>query len=249
MNKFKVLAVLTMLLTVFIACNNSSQKSKQVETGEDNGQNDKLAKLPISVGNYVANFLAEEDTISIERKAELKTIAQHIEKLAKANSPVNLTFICTHNSRRSHLSQIWAQTAALYFGIPNVQCFSGGTEATAFNHRSVKALRTAGFKIDQLDESKNPKYKVYFDAENNYLEGFSKKFSDESNPQSDFTAVMTCSHADQACPLVPGATARFAIPYLDPKVADNTPNEENKYNERCKQIATEMFYLFSKVNS
>lgn len=248
MNKIKLPILLIATLLIAVACNNPAQKKSQVEASKNDTQTESLAKLPKDVSNYVADFLAVEDTISMERKAELKTIAQHIEKLAKANSPVNLTFICTHNSRRSHLSQIWAQTAALYYGISNVYCFSGGTEATAFNHRSVKALRTAGFKIDQLDESKNPKYKVYFDAANNYLDGFSKKFSDESNPQDNFVALMTCSHADQTCPLVPGAAARFAIPYLDPKVADNTPNEENKYNERCKQIATEMFYLFSNIN-
>ncbi|NQU52090.1 MAG: protein-tyrosine-phosphatase [Bacteroidetes bacterium] len=201
----------------------------------------------MSVTSYVSQILEKEDTISAQRKEQLEEIAKYIGEKAKSNSPINLTFICTHNSRRSHLSQIWAQAAAVYYNVPNVNCFSGGTEATAFNHRSVKALQIAGFEIKQLDETKNPKYKVYFDADKNYIEGFSKKFSDKNNPQDDFAAIMTCSHADQVCPLVPGATARFAIPYLDPKVADNTPNEENKYNERCKQIATEMFYLFSKV--
>ena len=248
MNTIKIPGIIVALIFTLLACNSTSTKNNKAENTTIETQSGNLGKLPKGVKSYVSQLLVEEDTISAERKNHLQNIAQYIEEKAKSNSPVNLTFICTHNSRRSHLSQIWAQTAAVYYGIPNVHCFSGGTEAMAFNHRSVKALRTAGFNIEQLDESKNPRYKVYYDSVNNYLEGFSKKFSDKSNPQDNFAAVMTCSHADKACPLVSGSTARFAIPYIDPKVADNTPNETNKYNERCKQIATEMFYLFSKVN-
>lgn len=214
----------------------------------DEQKSKEQTSVPTSVVQYIDAFLAEEDTISSPRKAQLKKIAKHIEEKVRSNIPVNLTFICTHNSRRSHMSQIWAQTAAVYYDIPNVKCFSGGTEATAFNPRSVRALRSAGFDIEQQDNTKNPVYKVYFDDKKNFLNGFSKKYSDASNPQKNFAVVMTCSSADKACPLVAGATARFAIPYLDPKVADNTDEEVQKYNERCRQIAMEMFYLFSRVN-
>lgn len=239
-----VLAIVLMTM----ACTNQSGKKTLHEVSMDEQKSMKQTSVPISVVKYIDAFLDEEDTISALRKEQLQKIARHIEEKVRANVPVNLTFICTHNSRRSHMSQIWAQTAAVYYDIPKVKCFSGGTEATAFNTRSVRALRTAGFDIEQQDETKNPVYKVYFDDNKNFLNGFSKKYSDASNPQKDFAAVMTCSSADKACPLVAGAIARFAIPYLDPKVADNTDNEVQKYNERCKQIATEMFYLFSRVN-
>jgi arsenate reductase len=249
MKRIKFTLLIIVLLFTVAACNSKPSTNTQNKTSNNKAQIDVNTKLPATVSSYVENFLAEENTIPAERKEQLKEIAGYINKKVDANAPVNLTFICTHNSRRSHMSQIWAQSAAVYYNIPNVYCFSGGTEATAFNPRSVRALRTAGFEIKQLDQSKNPIYNVYFDTDNNFLKGFSKKFSDDSNPQDNFVAIMTCSHADQVCPLVPGATARFAIPYLDPKVADNTPNEENKYNERCKQIASEMFYLLSKVKS
>jgi hypothetical protein len=127
MNRIKLPILLIATLLIAVACNNPAQKKSQVEASKNDIQTKNLEKLPKGISNYVSKFLAEEDTISIERKAELKTIAQHIEKLAKASSPINLTFICTHNSRRSHLSQIWAQSAAVYFGIPKVHCFSGGT--------------------------------------------------------------------------------------------------------------------------
>lgn len=247
MNAIKFLFSVTIMLCLTIACNNQTKKATDQAKSAEAPQSEPQASVPASVGNYIDAFLAEEDTISSDRKAQLKKIAVYIEEKVKSNSPVNLTFICTHNSRRSHMSQIWAQTASAYYNIPQVMCYSGGTEATAFNPRSVRALRAAGFEIEQQDETKNPVYKVYLDDNQQSLKGFSKKYSDESNPQKDFAAVMTCSNADKACPLVAGADARFAIPYLDPKVADNTEEEESKYNERCRQIATEMFYLFSMV--
>lgn len=247
MNVIKFPLFLIVMLCITMACDNHAKKDSQKEKSTEITQSEKQASVPASVANYIDAFLAEEDTISVERKAQLQKIAVYIEEQAKSNTPVNLTFICTHNSRRSHMSQIWAQTAAIFYNIPNVNCFSGGTEATAFNPRSVRALRAAGYEIEQQDETNNPVYKVIIDDKQHFLNGFSKKFSDTPNPQKDFAAVMTCSNADKACPIVAGATARFAIPYLDPKVADNTDEEENKYNERCKQIAIEMFYLFSKV--
>jgi arsenate reductase len=247
MNVIKFASSFMIMLCISMACDNHVKKGAKREMSEEVTHDAKQASVSASVANYIDAFLAEEDTISADRKAQLEKIAKYIEEKAKVNAPANLTFICTHNSRRSHMSQIWAQTASVYYNIPNVNCFSGGTEATAFNPRSVRALRTSGFEIEQTDESKNPVYNVYFDSEKNFLKGFSKKYSDASNPQQDFAAVMTCSNADKACPLVVGADARFAIPYLDPKVADNTDEEERKYNERCRQIATEMFYLFSEV--
>ena len=60
---------------------------------------------------------------------------------------------------------------------------------------------------------------------------------------------MTCSRADESCPVVMVADLRVGIPYDDPKAADGTPEESARYDERCKQIATEMFYLFSLVEA
>jgi arsenate reductase len=158
-----------------------------------------------------------------------------------------MTFICTHNSRRSHFGQVWAAVAAAHFGLENITTFSGGTEATAFNPRAVAALERAGFSIENPGGD-NPKYKVRFGEAADALTCFSKKYDDASNPQKGFVAVMTCSDADRNCPIVPGAVARFATPYVDPKEADNTPQETARYDERCKQIATEMLYLMGKVH-
>lgn len=185
--------------------------------------------------------------ISGEREELLNQFADYISNKLKEKKEINLTFICTHNSRRSHISQIWAQTAAEYYNIPNVKCYSGGTEATAFNPRAVKVMKKGGFKIEKQDDSDNPLYLVHYSDDKEPLECFSKVYSDEFNPQKDFAAIMTCSDADENCPVAFGAEARFPIRYDDPKEFDGTELEEEKYDERVEEIGKEMLYTFSKV--
>lgn len=182
-----------------------------------------------------------------ERKAILKELTDFVSQKSKADQTVNLNFICTHNSRRSHISQVWAQTAAQYYGIGDVQCYSGGTEATAFNPRAVKAMKEAGFDIQVFKDGTNPVYRAKFSDQSPTLTVFSKKYDDDFNPKKDFAAIMTCSHADENCPLVLGATKRIALTYNDPKDFDGTPQEAAKYSERVQEIGCEILYAFSQV--
>lgn len=190
------------------------------------------------IKNYID---ALDHHIDDSRKQVLDQLADYIRK---TDHP-KLNFICTHNSRRSHLSQIWAQVFGHYYGI-DLSTYSGGTEATAFHPNAVEALRRAGFTIVRGDGD-NPKYEVSFADEAEAMICFSKTFDDSFNPQADFAAVMTCSDADEECPFVPGANARIKLLYEDPKVADGTPEEAKKYDERCTQIASEMNYIFSSI--
>lgn len=200
-----------------------------------------------SLTHYIRANVLDFNPISKERKELLDEMAGHILEKVRDNQPVNLIFICSQNSRRSHMSQLWAQVAASYYEIPHIHCYSGGTGATAFNPRAVRALQRSGFRIDMSTDGPNPVCKVVYAEGVEPVEAFSKKFSDPFNPQKKFSAVMTCSEADEACPIVPGAEVRFSIPYEDPKVADYTPEEETKYDKQCMQIANEMFYVFSKI--
>jgi arsenate reductase (thioredoxin) len=192
-------------------------------------------------------FQKEYEQIPAERKQILKQLTSFIEKKKKAGDPITLNFICTHNSRRSHLAQLWAQAAAHYNGIDKVACFSGGTEATAFNPRAVKAMQDAGFKITQTKPGDNPIYEVTFADGITPVIAFSKTYDDPFNHNKNFAAIMTCSHADENCPLVIGASARIALTYDDPKEFDGTPREEVMYAERVHQIGREIFYAFSQV--
>lgn len=201
-----------------------------------------------TIMNYIQQAQQNFDQISDERKKQLKKLALFVQTKIKSGEEAQLIFICTHNSRRSHMGQLWARVAADYYEVPNVHTFSGGTEATAFNPRAVAALERAGFAIERTGEGGNPHYQVRYASDAPVQEAFSKKYDDATNPQKNFAAIMTCSQADKNCPFVPGATLRVAIPYDDPKEADDTPEEATRYDERSKQIATEMLYCFSQIN-
>jgi arsenate reductase len=204
------------------------------------------AELGPSLAKYVVARTADFDAISSDRRAKLDELAAYIRRQRDTSEPVRLIFICTHNSRRSHMAQLWAAAAAARYGIDDVETYSGGTEATEFNPRAVEALRHAGFEIETTaPEVTNPKYLVRLSPASDALECVSKVYDQPPNPTSDFCAVMTCSAADEACPSVPGAALRLAIPYDDPKVADGTPKEAATYDERCAQIAREMLFAFS----
>jgi len=196
---------------------------------------------------YVVARIAEFEKIPGERRQELQRLALYVHDRLKANQAARLTFICTHNSRRSQLCQVWATTAAAYFGVPHVEAFSGGTQATAFNSRAVATLRRAGLLVNQVKMSENPRYDVRYHLDGPGLECFSKLYFAAPNPKTDFCAVMTCSQADKMCPLVKGASLRISLPFDDPKEFDGTPQETARYDERCQQIAREILFVFSKV--
>lgn len=187
------------------------------------------------------------ETISGDRKEQLQILIDFIQNKAEQRQEVRLNFICTHNSRRSHLSQVWAQTLAHHFNINNVFCYSGGTEATAVFPQVVEALIGAGFQISALSEQSNPVYSVKYDADEHPIIAFSKKYDADFNPSANFAAILTCTEADGACPFIAGAEKRISLPFEDPKAFDNTSQKAAKYEERSMQIATELFYVFSKV--
>ncbi len=188
-------------------------------------------------------------TISKERKATLEPLIRFIQSKMDKNNPIRLNFICTHNSRRSHLSQVWAQTMAHYFNIKSVFCYSGGTEATAMFPTVANTLQDAGFRVSKMGGDNNPVYSIKYAENAHPIIGFSKKMDDAFNPKSAFAAIMTCHSADEACPVVPGAEQRIPITFEDPKAFDNTPRQAEKYKERSLQIATELLYVFSQLKS
>lgn len=198
-----------------------------------------------AIYNTIDEVIASLDTntISSERKAILDPLVNYIKKKRAANEAIALNFICTHNSRRSHLSHVWAQTLAHEVGIENLSCYSGGTEATAMFPVAVKTLKNMGFQIQKLSEEKNPVYAIKYADNVPPIIGFSKTFDNPFNPKSNFGAIMTCSSADQGCPFVGGSDGRFPITYEDPKAFDNTPQQAEKYVERSVQIATELLYV------
>ncbi len=187
------------------------------------------------------------DHIPEERKAILAQIAAYIQAKYNKNVPINLVYICTHNSRRSHFGQIAAAVAADFYCIDNVYAFSGGTEATAFHPNAIKALTDLGFNIHSEDETvKNPIWQVNFGVNVGTI-CFSKVYDNPANPSKNFAAIMTCSDAEQNCPFIVGTDLRIGTTYNDPKASDGTPQQDETYKTRFLQIATEMLYAFSLV--
>jgi arsenate reductase (thioredoxin) len=205
-----------------------------------------INKVLPAVERTIDKLVSEFNQITDDRKSAISHLTKYIVQKKQEGKKVSLNFVCTHNSRRSHISQIWAQTAAHVYGIDKVETFSGGTEATAFNPRAVEAMKRAGFDIATIKDDKNPVYKVRFSIDAPALTIFSKKYDDDFNPRADFAAVMTCSHADENCPFIPGAK-RIALTYDDPKDFDGTPQEAAKYSERVHEIGREILYAFSQV--
>ena len=59
---------------------------------------------------------------------------------------------------------------------------------------------------------------------------------------------MTCSNADQSCPMVEGMAERISLMYNDPKISDGTPQESDAYDERSLQIAAEMHVICELID-
>jgi len=186
--------------------------------------------------------------ISTERRSTLQPLVEYIQAKISSQQELRLNFICTHNSRRSLLSQVWAQAIASHFELKNVFCYSGGTAATALFPTVASTLEKSGFNVMVISEGINPVYSIKYDKNSHPIIGFSKAYDDNFNPQSEFAAIMTCSHADAGCPFIAGAEKRISITFVDPKEYDGTAQQEAKYQECSLQIATELFYVFSRIN-
>jgi arsenate reductase len=191
----------------------------------------------------------DEKSIVEQRKAILQPLIDYINSKYNNREEVRLNFICTHNSRRSHLAQVWAQTMAQYFNLRQVFCYSGGTESTSMYTAAVNTLKEFGFEIDVIADNDNPVYSIKYCLNQLPIIGFSKCFDHPFNPKTDFAAILTCSDADDGCPFIDGADVRIPITFEDPKVYDNTNLQNEKYLERGIQIAAELKYVFSKVNA
>ena len=197
--------------------------------------------------DQIKSLLLESDRISNERKDALAFLARTIVHQMKQKGEANVTFVCTHNSRRSQLAQLWLYTATHYFDLNQIQAYSSGTEATAFNPRMVKAVREFGFILEDTGNERgdgNPEYKLKLSSKSQKgIPMFSKKLSHPFNPQDLFIAVMVCTDADENCPYVPGTVARISLPYEDPKAYDNTPNESIAYKKKVREIGREIIYM------
>ncbi len=190
----------------------------------------------------------DESSISVERKKQLENLAELLSNELIKNDTVNLNYICTHNSRRSHLAQVWSHTLSHYYNL-NIESFSGGTESTAVYFMVINTLKHQGFQIGELKREINPLHYLKSGENTQPLLLFSKAYYHSFNPKSDYIAIMTCSHADENCPVVIGANKRFALTFEDPKAFDHTDLAEQKYLERSLEIAAQLNFVFKRLSN
>ena len=200
--------------------------------------------------HQIKTLETEQDLILGTRKVELGHLAKIIQDQLNRQGSASVTFVCTHNSRRSQLAELWFSAAAWHYQLSGIESYSGGTSATAFNPRMVEALVRFGFNLMKTTDSDNPRYLTNLsESPGQEKVMFSKKYDDPFNPQKDFIAVMVCSQADHDCPFVPGAFARVSLPYDDPKAFDGTGQEEQAYDEKVEEIGREILYLVRVLSS
>lgn len=198
--------------------------------------------------NTTAQLIKNFELISEERRAQLNEIGDFLLSQRSDTSVFNTLFVCTHNSRRSHITDVWFKFGAVYFGLSQFESYSGGVETTAFHPNAIAALERAGFTITYNKKVKNPAVSI---TPGNFPVWHmkSKEYSHQVNPRTNFVAIMVCSEADKSCPVVKGALGRFALPYEDPRYFDNTPSQDLKYDETVALIGREMLYLTSYLKS
>jgi arsenate reductase len=173
---------------------------------------------------------------SSEHLKPLNQLVEYLQVKIKNDEKVQLNFICTHNSRRSQMAQIWTKLLADFHGI-EVETFSGGTEVTAF-HPNAVAIN---------EKAENPHYFLSYSETKKPIEAFSKLYDEAFNPSSNFAAVMTCASADANCPFIPSAEKRIALTYEDPKQFDDSDIAAEAYEACALRIAQEMNYVFKKL--
>ncbi len=198
-----------------------------------------------------ADFLTTSfDMIDEPHRQAGGKLADWIASNYRPGHRLDVIVVCTGNSRRSILGATTGNIAACYYGMPEVRFHSGGTAPSAFNARTVAALRDVGVEVEPTGKeaergepkTANPIYRVRWgmsgEAGGLPLEAteFSKRYGDPANPQQGFAALMVCGEADAACPFVKGAALRVSMPYLDPKIYDGGAYETAKYAERRDDI-------------
>lgn len=209
-----------------------------------------MAHLDPILDQLIDQLTEDADRIPESRLAILTSLTDQIRNQRKGKEPVRLNFICTHNSRRSQMAQIWAHAAAVAYQVPRLETGSGGTEATAFHPNAVRAMQTLGFRITPAEAGENPdnlRYHVSVGSGTPDLVCYSKCFEDAFPSGTPFVAVMTCSDADQNCPVVPGAQARIPLTYEDPKAFDGSGNEQQEYLRTAVEIGREILHVFRQV--
>ncbi len=202
-----------------------------------------MVTLSSSLKAYLDNLSRELPTVLQNRQSILSELRSYIREKSEKGKTAQVLFVCTHNSRRSQLAQVWLDAGAAFYGFSALKTYSGGTKATAVHPFTLAALQRAGWQVDQpgTSLSANRHYRL---KESPDIVLFSKTYDHSDNPKSEFIAVMVCSEADADCPYVAGAEKRLSLPYEDPGDYDEKADADAQYDRIGREIAREMLWVF-----
>jgi len=175
----------------------------------------------------------------------LDGIVLEINEFLNNKKNLNFLFVCTHNSRRSQFANVWAEIAATFYNLNSIKSYSCGTEKSIVSKNTIQTLKDLGIRIENHPSIPNAFHAFY--GKELFIDVFSKKYSDPTISKEDTIAIMTCSDADQNCPIIPYAKNRISLNFKDPKRFDNTSSFKMEYQKTGKEIAREIFYIFSKL--
>lgn len=217
-------------------------------------------RLLPKVAAHAALLTTSFDMIDAAHVEAGEKLANWILQKYRPGQPVRIVCICTGNSRRSMIGAAMGNVAAAYYGLPEIRFYSGGTRPSAFNSRAITTLREIGIEIEATGKeapqgepgTPNPMYRVRWGPAGTAVDSmeaveFSKMYSDTSNPQQGFAALMVCGDADASCPVVAGAELRVPMHYLDPRIYDGSPYESQKYAERRDDMGRLMLSVLARV--
>lgn len=184
------------------------------------------------------------------RKPALRACAHAVVRRLARDGEVGLVAVCTHNSRRSQLAEVFLAAALAELSIDGVHVASAGTETTAVAPGIVHVLRSHGFSVSGDHTLANPRLRV---EGHGILRELWSKTLEEAIPAltggSEAVALMVCAGADASCPIVPGAAFKARVAYEDPKLSDGTPEEEGAYAKTAELIEAEMLFLVREIRA
>lgn len=211
------------------------------------GQETSFHKLYPILNEYVRDFPKEFRKIPEDRRYRLNEIAYYLEEQEVSNAPWQLIFISTNQTSVSQMAQVWSKVAAYYFGFPKFQSFSGGINPLEISMNSIVTMEKAGFIVYKSDIGGIDVYRVKYSYNLKPIVAFPKKIRHLKNPGDNFMAVLVDENADINITKIKGTYNRLLLNYNDPVGYEGSDLEDQIYEESCRKVAVEMFYVFSQL--
>lgn len=199
------------------------------------------------LNEYVRDFPKEFRRIPEERRYRLNEMVYFLEEQRRNKAPGQITFISSNESTVAQMAQAWSKAAAYYFGFNDFSVYSGGLNPENISVNAIIALEKAGFIVYKTNVKGVEVYRIKYAYNLEPLVAFPKKINHVKNPGDNFMAVILDANAEMNIGNIRGTYHRLLLEYDDPKGYDGSDFEMTKYQESCKTIAIEMFYVFSQL--